>query len=101
MSFRPPQPPQSRGPGHGPFGEKAFRGALVGCVVLVVVGLLLVLLADGAVASVGISLLALSALGLLTGGGGLLAERVLDRRPLPRSREVGRGGPDGDGRRPL
>jgi hypothetical protein len=99
VSFRPPQPPQSRGPGHGPFGEKAFRGALAGCVVLVVVGVLMVLLADGAVASVGISLLALSGLGLLTGGGGLLAERVLDRRPVPRSRKA--GGPGANGRGPT
>jgi hypothetical protein len=107
MSFRPPQPPPARGPGHGPFGEKAFRAALAACVVMVGVGVLMLLLADGAIASVGASLLALSGLGLLTAGGGLLAERVLRRRPSP-SAGRGRpssparhpGGPDGDGRRP-
>ena len=98
MSFRPLQPPPGRGPGHGPFGEKAFRGALAGCIVLIGVGLLMLLLGDGAIASVGTSLLALSGLGLLTGGGGLLAERLLRRRPAAPARRP--RGPEGDGRGP-
>jgi hypothetical protein len=76
-------PDSSGGPGHGPFGDKAFKGALIGCVVVVIVGFLMVLVGGQAVRSVGVSFLVLGVLGLVTGGGGLLAERVLGRRPPP------------------
>jgi len=76
-------PPGDSSPGHGPFGEKAFKGALVGCVVLVILGLLMVLLGGDAVNSVGTSFIVLGALGLTTSGAGLLAERLLGRRPPP------------------
>ena len=69
--------------GRGPFGEKAFRGALIGCVVFVIVGLVLVPLGGDAARPVGTSLLVLGLLGLATGGAGLLAERLLRRRPPP------------------
>ena len=39
--------PADPGSGRGPFGEKAFRGALIGCAVLVVIGLPLVMAAGG------------------------------------------------------
>ena len=71
------------GSGRGPFGEKAFKGALVGCVVLVVVGLLMMLLGGDAPRSVGTSFVVLGGLGLATSGAGLLAERLLGRRPPP------------------
>ena len=76
-------PPGGSGSGHGPFGEKAFKGALIGCIVLVVLGLLMVLLGGDAARSVGASFLVLGILGLVTSGIGLLAERVLQRRPPP------------------
>jgi len=71
------------GSGHGPFGDKAFKAALVGCVVLVVTGLLMVLVGGDTPRSVGASFLALGVLGLLTASAGLLAERLLRRRPPP------------------
>jgi hypothetical protein len=71
------------GSGRGPFGEKAFRGALAGCAVLVVVGLPLVVATGGTSRAIGTVLLALGVLGLVVGGGGLVAERLLQRRPPP------------------
>ena len=75
-------PPGGSSPGHGPFGEKAFKGALIGCVVLLVLGPLMMLLGGDAARSVGTSFVVLGALGLATSGG-LLAEQVLGRRPPP------------------
>ena len=76
-------PPEGAGSGHGPFGEKAFKGALIGCVVLVIGGLAMLLLGGEAVASVGTSFIVLGCVGLVTSGAGLLAERLLGRRPPP------------------
>ena len=76
-------PPGSSSSGRGPFGEKAFRFALAGCVVLVFAGLLMVLLGGSAPASVGVAFLVLGVLGLLISGAGLLAERIIGRRPPP------------------
>jgi hypothetical protein len=76
--------------GRGPFGEKAFRGAVIGCVVLLIGGLSLVMLGGAAATALGASFLALGAVGLLTAAAGLVAERVLGRRPPP-SREVRSG----------
>jgi hypothetical protein len=100
-------PPDSSGSGHGPFGEKAFKGALIGCVVIVIVGVPMVLVGGQALRSVGVSFMVLGVLGLVTGGGGLVTERVLARRPPP-SPEIRQGngrGPQrridrGNGRRP-
>ena len=72
-------PPPSPGGRHGPFGERAFKVALVGCVILVVGGF--AMLGGGeAVASVGTAFLVLGVLGLATSGLGLLAERRIERR---------------------
>jgi hypothetical protein len=79
----PGQPPPGR-PRSGPLGERAFRGALVGCVALVVLGLLMALLGGGTVASVGVSCLVLGILGLTTSAAGLLLERRVHRRRAPR-----------------
>ena len=76
-------PPDHSGSGHGPFGERAFKGALIGCVVLVIIGLAMMLLGGEAARSVGISFIVLGAVGLVTSGAGLLAERLLGRRPPP------------------
>lgn len=77
-------PPGMSGSRHGPFGEKAFHGALIGCGALVIIGLLMVVLGGQAVTSVGTSFLVLGVLGLVTGAAGLLAERHLERRhPAP------------------
>jgi hypothetical protein len=67
--------------GYGPFGERAFRGALLACAVLVVAGVALSALVAGAVGGVGRAFAALGALGLLVAGSGLLVERLLGRRP--------------------
>jgi hypothetical protein len=83
-------PPDSSGSGHGPFGDRAFKGALIGCVVLVIAGVLMVIIGGQAAKSVGASFLVLGVLGLVTGGGGLLAEHLLGRRPPPRA-EVRQG----------
>jgi hypothetical protein len=76
-------PPGGSSSGHGPFGDKAFKVAVITCVVLVIVGLATVLAGSGALGSVGASFLALGALGLIVSGVGLLAERVTGRRPPP------------------
>jgi hypothetical protein len=76
-------PSSDSGSGHGPFGEKAFRRALIGCVVLPILGLAMVLLGSGAPRSVGISLIVLGAVGLVTSAAGLLTERFVGRRPPP------------------
>jgi hypothetical protein len=76
-------PPGGSSSGRGPFGERAFKGALIGCVVLLVLGPLMMLFGGDAASSVGTSFLVLGALGLATSGAGLLAERLLGRRPPP------------------
>jgi hypothetical protein len=76
-------PPCGSGSGHGPFGEKAFRAALAGCVVLVAIGLAMMAFGGDATSAVGTSFIVLGALGLVTGGAGLLTERLLGRRPPP------------------
>jgi hypothetical protein len=94
--------PPDPGSGRGPFGEKAFRGALIVCAVLVVIGLPLVVATGGTARAIGTVLLALGVLGLVVGGGGLLAERLLQRRPPPPAdvrRGNGRGRFSSDRRR--
>src|SRR5215217_461781 len=76
-------PSGDSGSGRGPFGEKAFRGALIGCVVLLILGPLMMLFGGDAASSVGTSFIVLGALGLATSGAGLLAERLLGRQPPP------------------
>jgi hypothetical protein len=76
-------PSGDSGSGHGPFGEKAFKAALVGCVVLLVAGALMVGLGGDAPRSVGASFIVLATVGLITAGAGLLVERLLGRRPPP------------------
>jgi hypothetical protein len=71
------------GSGYGPFGQKAFRRALIGCLALLVIGLVMVLLGGDAAKAAGASLIALGGLGLLTSGAGLLIERLLGRHPPP------------------
>jgi hypothetical protein len=67
-------------PRHGPFGDRAFRVALRACGVFVVVGAVLIAVADGAPAAVGTNLVVLGGLGGLVGGAGLLLERRMLRR---------------------
>jgi hypothetical protein len=83
MGLPRPLPPRGSGSGHGPLGDKAFKRALVGCVVLVILGLLMIVLGGDAPRLLGTSFLVLGALGLTTSGAGLLAERLLERRPPP------------------
>ena len=73
-------PPPAPGGRHGPFGAKAFKGALVACAALVVGGLVMALGGGDAVSSVGTAFVALGALGLGTSGLGLLVERRIERR---------------------
>jgi hypothetical protein len=79
------------GSGYGPFGRKAFTGALIACVVLVAAGLLMAILGGDATGAVGTSFIALGVLGLATGGAGLLVERLLQRRPPPPGSIAGNG----------
>lgn len=83
MGVPPLPPPTGSGSGHGPFGQTAFLGALVGAAVCVALGILMILLADGSVRDIGTAIVVLGGLGLATGGAGLLAERLLQRRPPP------------------
>ena len=84
----PVQPPSSNGrsprrgrhPGHGPFGDRAFRVALGVCIVLVVVGLAMMLGGDGAAADVGTAFVVLCGVCLVVAGGLLAAERAVLRR---------------------
>jgi hypothetical protein len=68
------------GSGHGPFGEKAFKGALIACAVLIGVGVAMLVAGGGAVRGAGTALIAVCGVGLLTVGGGLLLERLVRRR---------------------
>jgi CDP-diglyceride synthetase len=63
-----------------PTGDKGFKGAVIGCGVLVAAGLAMVLLTHTDVQAVGASFIALGALGLVTAAAGLLAERIVERR---------------------
>jgi hypothetical protein len=103
MGLPRPLPPKNSGSGHGPFGQRPFYGALIGCGGLVVIGLSMVLLGGEAATSVGTSFLVLGVLGLVVGGGGLLAERYLQRRrpppPPEADRRNGRGSYPPDARR--
>jgi drug/metabolite transporter (DMT)-like permease len=75
--------PGDSGSGHGPFGEKAFKGALIGCVVLIVIGALMIVLGGDAPSAIGTAFIVLAVVGLVTSGAGLLLERLLQRRPPP------------------
>jgi hypothetical protein len=72
----PPQPPS----GHGPFGNAAFKGALILCLVLIGVGVVMIRSGNEDVAGVGLAFVVLAGVGLLTGIGGVLLERHLQRR---------------------
>jgi hypothetical protein len=85
-------PPSGSGSGHGPFGAKAFRAAVVGCVVVAVIGGLMVLLGGAAPRSVGVSLIVLALVGLASAAAGLLAERLLGRHPPPPRQVTGQNG---------
>lgn len=71
------------GHGHGPFGAKAFRAALIGCAVLIAIGVVMLAAGGDAVRGAGVALVVLCGVGLLTVGGLLLAERRLGRTPPP------------------
>ena len=75
------QPPPGPSPsGHGPFGDKAFKATLIFCVMLASVGVLMIGRGNDDVAGVGTALLVLALVGLVTGGGGLMLERLVKRR---------------------
>jgi hypothetical protein len=70
-----PGPPAGR----GPFGSRAFRLALAGCVVAIAAGAML-LLAGGAVAASGTALLVLGVDALACVGAQTAAEWLVSRR---------------------
>ena len=76
-----PPHPSSGGSGHGPgpFGEKAFKGALVACAVLVAVGIAMLAIGGRAVRGVGTALIVICLVGLLSTAALLLAERLMRR----------------------
>jgi hypothetical protein len=59
---------------------------------LVTVGLVMMLVGGEAPRSVGTAFVVLGVLGLVVGGAGLLAERLLQRRPPPPARVRGSNG---------
>ena len=71
--------PGGSGHGHGPFGEKAFKGALVACVVLVVAGVGMLAIGGRAVRGVGTALIVICLVGLLSAAALLFAERLMRR----------------------
>jgi hypothetical protein len=76
----PPHPSaEGSGHGHGPFGEKAFKGALVACVVLVVAGVGMLAIGGRAVRGVGTALIVICLVGLLSAAALLFAERLMRR----------------------
>ena len=70
-------------PGHGPFGDKAFRVGLIVCVVLIGVGAAMLLAGGDDVRGAGIGLIAVCGVALATSGAGLLLERLMHRSPPP------------------
>jgi hypothetical protein len=84
--------------GFRPLGDKGFKGAVIGCGVLVLVGLSMVLLARADARAVGACFLVLGALGLVTAGAGVFAERVVQRRSRrwPKGQSGNGSGPDGN-----
>lgn len=74
-----------------PAGGLGFKAAVIGCVVLVIVGVALVELTRGDVLALGASFLTLGLVGLFVAGGGLLAERLVKQRVTGRWPE-GQGG---------
>jgi hypothetical protein len=91
-------PPGGSSSGHGPFGDKAFKAALAGCVVLILAGTAMALAGRDAVRGVGTAFVVLALVGLSTAALGLVAERRLKRRPPPPP-EVRRG--NGRGSHPV
>ena len=83
MALPPSGPPGEPGQRRWLFSQAAFRLGWTLAAICVGLGVLLVVLADGALESVGASLLALGVLGALTAGLGLLGERVAARRERP------------------
>ena len=80
------------GSGHGPFGAKAFKGALIACAVLIGVGAVMLAASGDAVRGAGVALVAVCGVGLVTVGGLLLAERLLQRTPPPPAEVRGSNG---------
>ena len=85
MGLPPHSSSPSSGSGHGPFGEKAFKGALIACAVLVVAGVAMLGIGGRAVRGVGTALIVICLVGLLSAGTLLLAERLMRRTPPPPS----------------
>lgn len=88
MSAGPPGLPPpigggTRSPGRGPFGQAAFNAALIGCAVLVVLGLVMAGVGSSAVEDVGVVLVVLALVGAGTAGFLLALERRLHRHPPP------------------
>lgn len=78
-------PPHGSPAGKGSFGEKAFNGALIGCGVVIGLGVLMMLVGGDDTASVGTAFVVLGLVGLVTGGVGPLLERLVQRRSSPPS----------------
>jgi hypothetical protein len=73
----------ARSPGRGPFGQAAFNAALIGCAVLVVLGLVMAVVGGRAVNDVGVVIVVVALVAAGTSGSLLALERWLHRRPPP------------------
>src|SRR5687767_7972585 len=91
MGLPPHSSSGSSGSGHGPFGEKAFKGALIVCAVLIGAGTAMLVAGGSAARDAGIALIVVCGVGLLTAGGGLLLERLTGRTPPEVRGSNGRG----------
>ena len=80
MALPPHSSSQGSGSGHGPFGEKAFKGALIACVVLIAIGIAMLATGARAVRGAGTALIALCLVAMLSTATLLLAERLMRRR---------------------
>ena len=77
----PPHPSSGgSGHGHGPFGEKAFKGALIACAVLIAIGIAMLATGARAVRGAGTALIAICLVAVLSAATLLLAERLMRRR---------------------
>ncbi len=83
MAMPPGVPPGDLRERRGIFGQAAFRSGWVLASLTLLLGALMVVVGDGAVASAGAAMLALGGLAVLTAALGMLAERAVARRNPP------------------
>jgi hypothetical protein len=79
MGLAPHSSAGGSGSGHGPFGEKAFKGALIVCALLIVAGVAMLATGGRAVRGAGTALVVICVVAVLSAATLLLAERLMRR----------------------